>query len=244
MAQGNLYDPRFIRALFDEMASTYGVVNLISSLGFARRWRRQCLQAIHIAQGHHVVDLMTGMGELWPGVAQRVGPSGSITAIDLSPAMCRLAHERVAQACPVRVKEADALKSGLDDEAADCVVSSFGLKTLNLEQLRVLAREVRRVLRPGGRFSFLEISVPRSALLRMPYLAYIRFVIPLLGKLLMGNAENYRMLGVYTRAFGSCKSARQAFDEAGLQVAFRPYFFGCATGISGTKPPRPEPAER
>ena len=85
MARDDLYDPIFIRGLFDEMAATYGPVNLLSSFGFCIRWRRQCLRLIDFRPGSTVLDLMCGMGELGSDVADRIGGHGSLLALDLSP---------------------------------------------------------------------------------------------------------------------------------------------------------------
>lgn len=238
MLASNLYDPAFVRALFDEMAATYGVMNLITSFGFARRWRRQLVRGVSIPTGAAVVDLMTGQGELCPDVARQVGPEGRIAAVDISPVMCAQAARYTAGKlpCEIRVIEADALRCDLPDASADVVVSSFGLKTFSAEQLAELAAVVFRLLRPGGAFAFIEISVPPAALLRAPYLFYLKRVIPILGRLFLGNPDNYRMLGQYTEAFGNCRTAATLFEAAGLDVTFRPLFFGCATALFGSRP--------
>jgi demethylmenaquinone methyltransferase/2-methoxy-6-polyprenyl-1,4-benzoquinol methylase len=213
-------------------------VNLVSSLGFCRRWRRQCVRAIPIRRGDRILDLMTGMGEIIPDAARRTGEEGEITAIDFSARMCREArrHTDDRVPCSVRVIEADVLAIELPPGSVDAVLSTFGLKTLSVAQLRILARRVSDVLATGGRLSLLEISVPRSRWLRIPYLFYLRRVIPLIGAMFLGNPENYRWLGVYTEAFGDCSDACRAFSEAGLEVEMASYFFGCATGIVGRKP--------
>jgi ubiquinone/menaquinone biosynthesis methyltransferase len=233
-----LYDPAFVKRLFDEMAATYGIVNLLSSFGFARRWRRQCVGGVPIRPGDRILDMMTGMGEIIPDAARRVGERGSITAIDFSARMCekarRYADDRLP--CSVRVVEADVLSVDLPPGSADVVLSSFGLKTLSADQLRVLARQVHDVLVPGGRLSFVEISVPLSRWLRPVYMFYLRRAIPMIGALFLGNPDNYRWLGVYTDAFGDCSDARRAFSESGLEVEMVSFFFGCATGIVGRKP--------
>jgi ubiquinone/menaquinone biosynthesis C-methylase UbiE len=231
-----LYDPAFVRELFDEMAATYGIVNLLSSFGFARRWRRQCVRAVPIRPGDRILDLMTGMGEIIPDVARRVGKRGSIMAIDFSARMCekarRYADDRLP--CSVRVVESDVLSVDLSPGSADVVLSSFGLKTLSADQLCVLARQVHDVLVPGGRLSFVEISIPPSRWLRLVYMFYL--AIPMIGALFLGNPDNYRWLGIYTEAFSDCFDACRAFSESGLEVEMVSFFFGCATGIVGRKP--------
>jgi demethylmenaquinone methyltransferase/2-methoxy-6-polyprenyl-1,4-benzoquinol methylase len=136
----------------------------------------------------------------------------------------------------VEVLEEDVLTCSLPDASADFVVSSFGLKTFSEQQLQSLAVEVARMLRPGGCFSFLEISVPRLTLLRWPYLTYLNHVVPFIGRLFLGNPDNYRMLGRYTSAFGDCRGFAACCTQAGLTADLRSFFFGCATGVVGKKP--------
>lgn len=219
------------------MAATYGVMNMVTSFGFAFWWRRQCAWAIPVDQGMTVVDLMTGQGELFGPLSRRVGSVGRLIGIDLSPVMCGRAEE-TAQRCdvPTRVLRADALACPLPDRSADAVFCSFGLKTLDTDQTRKLAAEVFRILKPGGKCSFLEISIPPMLLLRCPYRFYLNCCIPFLGKLFLGNPDHYRMLGIYTDAFGNVTQAARLFSEAGMNVETSKYFFGCATGFVARKP--------
>ncbi|MEM6553378.1 MAG: class I SAM-dependent methyltransferase, partial [Planctomycetota bacterium] len=93
----DLYDPRFVQGLFDEMSQTYGVVNLIASFGFAHRWRKQCVGLINVPVGGHALDLMAGMGELSAGLRGLVGAGGRVTGLDLSSAMCERAAGQAAR---------------------------------------------------------------------------------------------------------------------------------------------------
>lgn len=233
----DIYNPSFVRGLFNEMSHTYGVVNVVSSFGFCVRWRRQCVRAAGIRRGFTVCDLMSGCGELWPSIARQLRDGGAIAAVDFSEAMAGLSrpvagHLRV----PVDIRLDDALSSALPDSSADAVVCSFGLKTFNAEQLERLAHEVCRVLKPGGRLSFVEISVPPSAWLRAIYMFYVRQVIPLIGQLFLGNPDNYRLLGIYTASFSNCLQFARLCTGAGLSVRPRSLFFGCATGVVGERP--------
>lgn len=81
-----------------------------------------------------------------------------------------------------------------------------------------------------------EVSRPAGWALEGLYMFYLKRVIPVLGRLMLGNPENYRLLGVYTQNFGDCRALREALTEAGLEARFERYFFGCATGVSGSKP--------
>jgi ubiquinone/menaquinone biosynthesis C-methylase UbiE len=137
------------------------------------------------------------------------------------------------------VLEADVLSTDVDAGSLDAVVMLFGVKTLSRIQTAALAEKLARSLRKGGQFSLIEVSAPRSPLIRTPYLFYLERVIPLLGRLLLGNPESYRMLGVYARRFGDCGDLVSALRAAGLQATGVEYFLGCATGVIGRRPVRP-----
>ena len=124
----DIYDPNFVKSLFDEMSKTYGLINYIASFGFCERWRRQCVQLATINPGMIVYDLMTGMGECWNLINKKLNNDGRIVAIDISEEMCNLANKQ-KKALPyleVDLINEDFLANSIPDGSADCVVSSFG----------------------------------------------------------------------------------------------------------------------
>src|SRR5258706_10052914 len=220
--------------LFDEMSRTYGLVNYVSSFGFAERWRRQCAARLKPGSNTLVLDLMSGMGEMWRSIRKQAKGSPRLVAVEISHQMCKRSGQSAARH-QVEVVKGNALALPIANSSAGAVVSAFGLKTFSEEQKRQLACEIARVLKPGGSFSLIEISVPPSRLLKLPYMFYMKWVIPLVGRLFMGNPDNYRMLGVYTERFADAASMQLYLQEAGLEASFQRYFFGCATGVSGRK---------
>jgi ubiquinone/menaquinone biosynthesis methyltransferase len=222
-SQDTLYDTAFVRATFDEMAATYGLVNLVSSFGFARWWREQCVQQIRLETGMTVGDWMCGMGEAWHIILRSIRAEGAVLAVDLSPAMCERARQQPVyrEYGNVVVREQNILENDLPDASADCIVSTFGLKTFSPAQQGRLASEIARVLRPGGQCALIEVSVPPSRLLRLLYLLYLKVCIPLIGALLLGNPDNYRLLGVYTVRFQNCQRFASMLERNGLQVQYQ-----------------------
>jgi demethylmenaquinone methyltransferase/2-methoxy-6-polyprenyl-1,4-benzoquinol methylase len=222
--------------LFDEMVATYGRSSRVASLGLCQRWRRQCVAAAGIRPGMTVCDLMTGTGEAWAAISARLQGDGTIIAVDFSAGMLELAAQQARHSSiNISLRSEDAFHTSLPDASVDCVVSTFGLKTCAPEHMQLLAREITRILKPGGTCSLVEISVPPARWLRGAYLWYINHVIPAISKLFLGNPANYRMLGRYTQAFGDCAAMAEIMGRAGLDVQQLRYLGGCATGIVGRK---------
>jgi demethylmenaquinone methyltransferase/2-methoxy-6-polyprenyl-1,4-benzoquinol methylase len=228
------YDDVYVRTLFDKMGRTYEAMNLISSFGFSSLWRRQCVTLAQIEADQRVCDLMAGGGECWGPVLDR---HASVISIDFSTVMvARQDARRKKLGVGVDVRCENATATSLDSQSVDAVICAFGLKTLSSEATEALAREVCRILKPGGHFSFLEISTARGWWLGPVYRWYVSAVIPVIGKMCLGDIECYRMLGRYTSAFDSCERIVGLFDKAGLSTKLGSHFHGCATSISGTKP--------
>ncbi len=231
------YSNEFVKSLFNEMSKTYGVVNLLASFGFAHFWRRDCIKQIANKNHIQVIDLMAGMGENFSLILRTAPSVTRIQAIDFSSAMVEGMRRRIQHWPPqtIHILEEDVLHSSLASQSADAVYCSFGLKTLTTQQRQLLAKVVKDLLKPGGEFSFIEISVPKLLILRAVYLFYLRYLIPVVGYVCLGNPDNYRMLGFYTENFGDSRQFAIFLQEQGLEVNLTNHFFGCATGVRGRK---------
>lgn len=235
-AKPSIYDDNFVENLFDRMSKTYGTVNYISSFGFTERWRQQCVDEIDwtvaMKEGY---DLMSGMGESWHLIMKN--KKVRLTGVDMSFAMNKKAKEKIEarKDWDVRVKEENILANSIESDTADFIVSTFGIKTFSLDKQKLLAREINRILKPGGQIAMIEVSVPNQPVLKMLFLFYLKRVIPIIGRLFMGNSLDYSMLGVYCERFKNCEQFSLLLAENGMDVKVKPYFFGCATGIVGRK---------
>jgi len=235
--QDEIYEPGFVENLFDRMSGSYARVNYITSFGFSRRWRKQCVQALGIYEGAKVYDLMTGMGECWAQILDNMGASGELHALDISTNMLARAHKRKEKVEDrnIQILKENVFENSFPNEAADFIVSGFGIKTFNTKQLHTLATEMHRLLKSGGKLSLIEVSVPPNRLLRVLYMFYLKQIIPILGWLFLGSPDTYKMLGIYTEKFENSKALEPIFTQAGFRVTYVSYFYGCATGIVGEK---------
>ncbi|EAY27725.1 class I SAM-dependent methyltransferase [Microscilla marina] len=237
-ASTDIYDPQYVKGMFDRMSKTYGTANYLSSFGFTERWRRQCISDLPpIGSQAKGYDLMSGMGEAWGVIQRKVGSQGQIIAVDISDEMNRKAGERLQQlkVKNITLQPLDVLQGELKGNSVDFVVSTFGIKTFNVVQQQRLAQQIAHVLAPGGAFALIEISKPNSWLLKPFYMFYLKVIIPFIGRVFLGNATDYQMLGKYCSDFGDARQFHRFLLEAGLDAHFKTYFFGCATGVFGTK---------
>ncbi|MDD3772413.1 MAG: class I SAM-dependent methyltransferase [Weeksellaceae bacterium] len=235
--ENNIYNPEYVKGLFNKMSSSYERMNFITSFGFSIRWRRQFLepfkQTKHKAE---IIDLLTGMGETWNATKNKL-PNSSLTVLDFSDGMLKYAKQKSETQFnnEIIVLQQDILYNKLPSNYYDFVTCAFGLKTFNEEQINILAKETKRILKNGGQFSFIEVSKPHNKILKKLYGFYLGQIIPILGRLLLGNPEEYRMLWQYTNKFDNAKRATEIFTKTGLTTKFYSYFYGCATGFYGTK---------
>ncbi len=235
-----IYDPSFVKELFDRCSSRYIAFSYFCSLGFTERWRRQCVDLIGLSKSASPrgIDLMSGTGEVWPHLLRRFPQIESITAVDISSGMHQRAMSRLhrLRAHKIEFIEDDALNSELPENCADFVVSTFGLKTFNKEQQARLAGVTARILKPGGSFAFIEASDPQGWLFRPLYLFHLKTLLPLVERFLLKGAQDFAMIGQYCTKFADASYFAGELDRLGLETCFQKRFFGCASVVFGRKP--------
>lgn len=112
---------------------------------------RVLLAAAGVGEGHHVLDLASGVGEPAVTAARLVGERGRVVATDVSPAMVDVLAGRLASLglSQLRCEVADMEALPFDEGCFDAVTCRHGLMYAR-DTARALA-EAARVLKPGGR---------------------------------------------------------------------------------------------
>ena len=209
---------RFVRALFDSIAFRYDLVNQVITLGQIGRWRERVAREAGRHKPRLVLDLGTGTGDLALAIARRTGQESRVLGFDLSPEMLRLAQAKVRRRGlqgRISFVLADATALPLRDGAADCLVNAFFLR--HLSSLPASFAELRRVLRAGGRVSFLELTQPTRSPLRPLFRLWFNRVVPLVGGRMSGNRQAYEYLPDSLRTFPNAVELAGLLREAGFE---------------------------
>ncbi|WP_340066445.1 class I SAM-dependent methyltransferase [Ascidiimonas aurantiaca] len=238
MMDNRIYTAAFVSNLFNQMSGSYERMNTLTSFGFYPLWRQQAVKKIALKPGDHVADLMTGIGECWSAILKKIGPEGCLTALDFSEGMLAKAQKRSLKysSYQIHILQESVFNNSIPDSSQDAVICAYGMKTFTHEQIRDFSKEVHRILKPGGSFSLVDVSLPKPRSMRALYLFYISKVIPFLSRLFTTSEESYKMLGIYSKNFQNAQKTALLFKESGLKVSYCEYFFGCATGIYGQRP--------
>ena len=154
-----------------------------SQLAFQSRQATELVvQGAAISPGMHVLDLASGSGEPALSVAAAVGPEGRVTATDLLLEMLQIAEENAAARGlrNIDFHAADAEQLPFPGGLFDRVTCRFGI--MFIPNIQKALGEMRRVLKPGGRVSFvtwgsMEENPLFSTMLR-PFLKYVEVPAP------------------------------------------------------------------
>lgn len=212
-----------VRKMFDAIAGRYDLMNRVMTMGQDQKWRRFVVDTAGEIGDGWFLDLATGTGDI-AALARTLNPDATVIGADFSGKMleearARFSHRRVHWlAC-------DANRLPYVDDTFEAV--TFGYLLRNVDDSLSVLREVRRVLKPGGRVVCLDTTPPRKNLLYPFILCYFRFGIPLLGRMIADDEAAYAYLTGSTMDFHSAEELAGLFAEAGLrEVGFRKFMMG------------------
>ncbi|HET7430929.1 MAG TPA: methyltransferase domain-containing protein [Nocardioides sp.] len=142
--------------LFDEIAADYDQ----SGVAFFAPIAEGLVDQLELNPGERVVDVGCGRGALTFPAADAVGPSGTVTAVDVAPAMVELTRRRAEESghTQVRTQLLTPGDPGLPDASADVVAASLVL--FFAPDPEATLRSWLRWLVPGGRIGISTFGDP------------------------------------------------------------------------------------
>ncbi|MGH7056278.1 MAG: class I SAM-dependent methyltransferase [Acetobacteraceae bacterium] len=204
-----------VGAVFTSVAARYDLMNDLMSLGVHRLWKRRLITVLAPRPEARLLDLAGGTGDVSFGWQEAGG--GAVVLADINPAMLAIAERRALERASIgglSLVVADAERLPLPERSFHAAAIAFGLR--NCTDKQAVLREVRRVLKPGGRFFCLEFSRVEIAALAPIYDAWSFRVLPLLGRVVARDAASYRYLAESIRTFPDAATLAAMLTEAGF----------------------------
>lgn len=226
--------------MFARIANRYDLLNHLLSGNTDKRWRRLVAKKLSETLKQRdalALDVACGTGDLSLEIARATG--ARVIGTDFCRPMLEIAARKASSAsvAGIPLVEGDALNLPFADESFDAVSIAFGLR--NLASVEDGLRELRRVLKPGGRAAILEFSNPVVPGFRALFGFYFKSVLPRVGGALSGSCAAYEYLPDSVSRFPDQTRLVQMMGAAGfVEVEYQNLTGGIAALHLGARPER------
>ncbi|HQN20178.1 MAG TPA: bifunctional demethylmenaquinone methyltransferase/2-methoxy-6-polyprenyl-1,4-benzoquinol methylase UbiE [Syntrophobacteraceae bacterium] len=222
---------------FNIVAEKYDFMNTLLSFGIHYLWKKIAVSMMSLRKGDRVLDICGGTADLSLFAARDIGTSGLVALCDINRKMMEIGRSKM-QASPfgrrITFIQGDAEKLPLADNTFDAAMVGFGIR--NLTHMEEGFKEIHRVLKPHGRMMCLEFSHPVTPWFRTLYDWYSFYLIPAIGKILVGSRQAYTYLPESIRLFPGPDELKAVLENIGFsQVIYRRFTDGIAVAHLGVK---------
>jgi demethylmenaquinone methyltransferase/2-methoxy-6-polyprenyl-1,4-benzoquinol methylase len=224
--------------VFHKVARRYDIMNDVMSAGLHRVWKNALVTALRPSRVRplKLLDVAGGTGDIAFRVLEAAAGGSTATVCDINREMLAVGRERVPQALSRQIDfvQGNAESLPFPDAHYDAYTIAFGIR--NVPRIDMALAEAYRVLRRGGRLLVLEFSQVDIPGFDAIYDRYSFHVVPVLGKLIAGDAEPYRYLVESIRKFPTPDGFAEKMLAAGFErVTHQPMTGGIVRLHSGWK---------
>lgn len=227
---------RAVREMFSGIAGKYDFLNHFLSVNTDKRWRRLVAKKLDdVLQNENaiVLDVACGTGDL--SLELQKSGTARIFGTDFCRPMLTVAQEKNQKNhLAIPYIEGDGMNLSFADDTFDAVTIAFGLRNFSnwLDGLK----ELRRVLKPGGKLAILEFSAPIIPGFRQLFNFYFTRVLPRIGGAVSGSRGAYEYLPDSVSRFPDQKNLARMMGEVGFDaVEYQNLTGGIAALHSGAK---------
>ena len=204
-----------VQKMFAGIAKRYDFANLLLSGGCSFYWTRRLVAQVKRFAPKEIADLATGSGDVAFELKRRL-PGARVRGFDFCEEMLAVARERAEKipgADAIEFAFGDCMALPLEEASVDAVTIAYGVR--NFEDRPRGLREIRRVLKPGGKVFVLEFTQP-AAWFRPIYFLYLKFLLPLVARAVTGDKKAYDYLAGSIEAFPPKERLAAELRDAGF----------------------------
>ena len=222
-----------VENVFTKVYDKYDLMNDFMSLGIHRLWKKDLINWMSPSNKKKLIDMACGTGDLGKLFLQNTNFTGKVLCVDPNSNMLKKGKERLKKYTNLTWKKGYAEKILAPDNYFHYYTISFGLR--NTKNINKSLKEAYRVLKPGGRFFCLEFSKVENENLDLLYANYSK-ILPLVGKLVLGDSMPYKYLTESIKNFIDQKTLIQLMKKNGFEnCSYRNLSGGVAAIHSGWK---------
>ena len=222
-----------VNNVFDKSYDKYDLMNDIMSLGIHRIWKKDLIFWMSPKENKNLIDVASGTGDIAKLFAKLTNNKSKVLCIDPNKKMISKGKEKLSNVKNIQWKIGNAENLPVNDNCYEYYSISFGLR--NTKNIDKSLSEAFRVLRPGGRLFSLEFSKVENENLDLLYANYSK-ILPLVGKLVLGDSMPYKYLTESIKNFIDQKTLIELMMKNGFEnCSYRNLSGGVAAIHSGWK---------
>ncbi len=224
--------------IFDRIYKKYDLLNHLLSLGFDFHWRKKLSSLTGGKKDRSLLDLATGTGDVLFSLIKHSGRFDKAVGVDMSFNMLSHAARKSikkGKSDEVDFILGDANSIPVKTGSFDIATMAFGIR--NISEPVIALRDIYRTLANGGRVLILEFSLPGNKFLKWVHLVYLRYFLPVIGRLISGDIEAYRYLNKTIEVFPYGDKFIRLMEDAGFAECEKfPLTMGIVTIYRGVRP--------
>ena len=207
---------RQIQTMFSRITRRDDLMNRVMTGGRDQAWRRMAARELRLGAGGLVLDLATGTGDLAFAIREAY-PDARVVAMDFSETILRegVRKARIRNEQRVAWGVGDALALPFPDATFDGCTNAFLIR--NVVNLSLCLREMKRVVKPGGRVVCMEITHPQTPIFKQLFTIYFYKLVPIVGGVIAGDPKAYSYLPNSLTRFPPAEPLKRIMQEAGYR---------------------------
>jgi demethylmenaquinone methyltransferase/2-methoxy-6-polyprenyl-1,4-benzoquinol methylase len=208
---------KHVHAVFESIAPKYDMMNDILSFRRHKAWRKFTMRKMDVQYGQTSLDLCCGTCD-WTVALARASGKGNTVGLDFSRNMLDIGQAKIDKlglGNQITLVQGNAMELPFPDHTFDYVTIGFGLR--NVPDIVKVLKEMKRVVKPGGKIVCLELSKPIWQPFKGIYYFYFEKLLPLMGKWFVKSYEQYRWLPQSLASFPDLQALAELFRSVGLR---------------------------